>query len=110
MTYCKFCGKELEDDAVFCSKCGAHVEAEQYQSTNDFQSIIPKIEDSGHIAWGLLGFLVPIVGLILFLIWKDEKPKTSLMAGKGALISVILSIATTVLFFILFAIFGIASM
>ena len=62
--------------------------------------------NAGHVGWGPLGFLVPIVGLILFLIWKDEKPKTSLMAGKGALISIILSVAATVLFFIVFLVFG----
>lgn len=106
MTHCKFCGNALRDEDIFCSKCGVHIESQEYHNTNTFESFIPKIEDSGHIGWGLLGFLVPIVGLILFLIWKDEKPKTSLMAGKGALISIILSVVATVLFFIVFLVFG----
>lgn len=110
MTYCKYCGNELQNDDVFCSKCGANIEAQQYNN-NDFTTIFDKvdnIQDSGHVAWGLLGFLFPVIGLILFLVWKDEKPKTALMAGKGALISVILCVAATVLIFILFLVLGFA--
>ena len=45
--------------------------------------------DSGSIGWWFLGFFVPIVGLILYLVWKDEKPLSARRAGWGALISVI---------------------
>ena len=38
--------------------------------------------------WGLLGCCVPIVGLVLFLVWKDTKPKTAKAAGIGALVAV----------------------
>jgi len=33
-----------------------------------------------------------VVGLVLFLVWRDEKPKTAKAAGIGALVSVILTI------------------
>lgn len=42
--------------------------------------------------WGLLGCCIPVVGLVLFLVWRDEKPKTAKAAGIGALVSVILTI------------------
>ena len=48
--------------------------------------------DNGGFLWGLLGFCIPIVGLILFLVWKDQKPKTGKAAGIGALVSVILGV------------------
>ena len=48
--------------------------------------------DNGGFLWGLLGFCIPIVGLVLFLVWKDQKPKTAKAAGIGALISVILGV------------------
>ena len=38
------------------------------------------------------GFCIPIVGLILFLVWKDQKPRTAKVAGVGALISVIVGV------------------
>ena len=46
--------------------------------------------DKGGFLWGLLGCCIPIVGLVLFLVWKDTKPKTAKAAGIGALVSVIL--------------------
>ena len=38
---------------------------------------------------GLLGCCIPIAGLILFLVWKDTKPRTAKAAGIGALVCVI---------------------
>ena len=82
MKYCKNCGKEIDDAAVICPHCG--VQQEQLPVAGN---------DSGSIGWGILGCCIPIVGLVLFLVWKDQKPKTAKMAGMGALISVIASVA-----------------
>ncbi len=62
--------------------------------------------------WGLLGCCVPIAGLVLFLAWRDEKPKTAKAAGIGALISVILLGLLTLLYIVLiaFSIFVLSSM
>lgn len=77
MKYCKNCGKEINDQSVVCPHCGVQ------------QEDLAASGDSGSFGWGLLGFCIPIVGLILFLVWKGDKPKTAKMAGMGALISVI---------------------
>lgn len=53
--------------------------------------------DNGGFLWGLLGFCIPVVGLILFLIWKDQKPKTAKAAGIGALVSVIIYVVAYIL-------------
>ena len=58
--------------------------------------------DNGGFGWGLLGCCIPLVGLILFLVWKNEKPKTAKAVGMGALISVICSI----LFYFFSAVLG----
>ena len=52
---------------------------------------------------GLLGCCIPIVGLVLFLVWRDTKPKTSKAAGIGALVSVIVY----VLFYVFAAVVGV---
>ena len=49
-------------------------------------------KDRGGFLWGLWGCCIPVVGLVLFLVWRDEKPKTAKVAGIGALVSVILTI------------------
>ena len=51
-----------------------------------------QVNDSGSIGWGILGFIIPIVGLILFLVWRNTKPKCAKVAGIGALISVCINI------------------
>jgi len=58
------------------------------------------VTDNGGFGWGLLGFCIPIVGLILFLVWKGEKPKTAKAAGMGALISVIIGVVFYILLFV----------
>jgi len=63
----------------------------------------PQATDNGGFLWGLLGCCIPIVGLVLFLVWKDTKPKTSKAAGIGALVGVILMI----LYYILIAVVGV---
>lgn len=59
------------------------------------------VVDNGGVLWGLLGCCIPIVGLILFLVWKDQKPKTAKAAGIGALISVVLGIVCYILMFVI---------
>ena len=80
MAYCTNCGKEIDDKAVICPSCGV-----------EQKSAVPVV-DNGGIGWGILGCFIPIVGLILFLVWKDTKPKTAKAAGIGALVSVIIGI------------------
>lgn len=87
--FCKNCGKEIDDKASICVHCGV--------STNSN----PAVVDNGGFGWGLLGCCIPIVGLILFLVWKDTKPKTSKAAGIGALVATILIVLLYVFIFVL---------
>lgn len=52
----------------------------------------PGYVDNGGFGWGLLGCCFPLVGLILYLVWKNEKPRTAKAVGIGALISVGISL------------------
>ena len=53
------------------------------------QNVYGEIEEKGNFGWAILGFFFPIIGLILYIVWKSEKPKDSKYAGVGALVSVI---------------------
>ena len=92
MAFCKNCGAQIDDNAVVCTSCGVA------------QNTAPAVVDKGGFGWGVLGCCIPIVGLILFLVWKDTKPKTAKAAGIGALVSVILG---AVIYIVTFAL-GIA--
>ena len=62
------------------------------------------VDDKGGILWGLLGCCIPVVGLILFLVWKDSKPKTAKAAGIGALVCVVIYVVC----YIIMAIAGVS--
>ena len=64
--------------------------------------------DNGGFLWGLLGCCIPVVGLVLFLVWKDQKPKTAKAAGIGALVSVIISVVFYIIYFVILGAAGIA--
>lgn len=62
------------------------------------------------VGWGILGFFIPIVGFILWLVWKDEHPARSRSAGIGCLVSVCLGVVGSIIYIIiLFAILGLGS-
>lgn len=44
------------------------------------------IQEKGNIAWGILGFFIPIVGWILYFVWKNSKPADAKVAGMGGII------------------------
>ncbi len=46
-------------------------------------------QTKGNAGWAVLGFFFPLIGFILWLVWRNEKPGDSKMAGKGTLIGVI---------------------
>lgn len=49
-------------------------------------SAVPSVNDSGSIGWGILGLFFPLVGIILYFVWKSTKPKTAKVSLYGALI------------------------
>ncbi len=85
MKYCPKCGAELVDAAQVCYTCGCSQPPASI--TNDAKSF----------GFALLGFFIPVAGLVLYLVWKDTMPRKAKSAGKGALTSVIL----TVIFYLL---------
>lgn len=100
--YCPNCGEPIPDGARFCYKCGASLGYDYprraYDSDRGYDN------DSGSFGWAVLGFFIPLVGLILYLVWKDEKPKSAKRAGKGALVSVILYLIVIAIYVIVFVI------
>ncbi|MBR1747339.1 MAG: zinc ribbon domain-containing protein [Clostridia bacterium] len=97
--YCKNCGKQMGNDR-FCPYCGS--ENAPLRQTNRSSGT-----DSGSVGWGILGFFFPIVGLILFLVWREEKPLSSKAAGIGALVNVIVgAVGSIVAVLVTLAIFG----
>jgi uncharacterized membrane protein YvbJ len=95
MKYCSKCGKEIMDEAVICPGCGCA------QENNVQGNSVPQIKEAlsdiqkeawSNSGWLLLGFFIPIVGLILYLVWKETSPSKAKAAGYGALIGFVISL------------------
>lgn len=93
--YCPNCGNQIPDGAKFCPGCGASTDGRYGYNTPSYG------EDSGSIGWAFLGFFFPIVGLILYLVWRNEKPRSAKRAGTGALVAVILYVVLFVLYIVI---------
>lgn len=77
---------------------------EQYQNPNyNYQYPMPPVEQKANVGLAILSFLIPIAGLIIFLVEKDKKPKTAKASGICALVSFILYI---IFYVVMFAIGG----
>ena len=115
MVFCKYCGAQSPDGSTVCPACnaaqdnGASADANNsnpvpnptYTSNTYSNPTPPPTTDNGGFLWGLLGCCIPLAGLILFLIWKDNKPKTAKAAGIGAIVGVGIGIIFYVLMFAL---------
>ena len=104
--FCSTCGAELSEDMDFCPQCGLQIMPLPSDGLFPPDALLPPnapqppsdVAASDSFVWGLLGFFLPLVGLILFLIWMDSKPQSARAAGKGALVRVILAFLLLLLF------------
>ena len=88
--FCKKCGKEIMDDAVICVHCGC--------STQEAKNVIANTNDAPSTGMAVLGFFIPLVGLIIWAINKETKPLMAKSAGKGALIGFIVSLVFSIIY------------
>lgn len=125
--YCQNCGNKLEDNAVICTNCGTSVVNESNRQVNEnppnrfndnsesqqqaFESNENKkisqqpvaTEDKPNIVVNILSLCcIPILGVVMFFVWKDSHPK----AAKSALIFSLINIALGVVLYIILAALG----
>lgn len=93
MKYCTHCGGALADEAVICPNCGSAVP----------QAPMPEKNDKRSVGLNIVGFLFPLIGLILFLCLKKDTPVRAKSIGKWTLIGVVIAVVLGVAGGILFA-------
>lgn len=86
--YCRNCGKEIKDNTVQCPYCNVTI-------------VTTSQQDKASIGWGILGFCIPIAGLILYLMWKDTEQAQAKMVAKGAIVAVAFFLVCRIIDFIL---------
>ena len=66
--FCKKCGREIPDDSVFCTGCGAQVNMAQPSGKNssfDYYANQAKQEVQKYNIWAIVGFAVAAVSFFL---------------------------------------------
>jgi len=102
---CPSCGKQVSASATFCPNCGTSVAS--IKQSMDFTDPVSGGQtvlvagDAPSMGFAVLGFFIPLVGLILYLVWKDQFPLKARSCGKGALIGVITWVVVVFLCFVL---------
>ena len=85
MKYCQFCGAKIEKSAKFCTKCGRALDggAVRGKATEE--------NDAPNTGFAILGFFLPIIGIILYVVYSSTAPKKAKSALKGAIAGFIVS-------------------
>lgn len=85
--FCPHCGEQIAEQAEICPKCGVRVKGSSG-------------EDKPNILVNIISFCcIPILGIIMYFVWKDDKP----VAAKSALIWAIVAF---VFWFVISFVFG----
>ena len=91
MKTCAHCGKQLDDESMVCSSCGTPVDPVPEEQ---------EPEESSTAVFGALGFFIPLAGLILYCIWRNDSPRKAKHAGIGALVGFVSGIVLAILLFV----------
>ncbi len=103
---CTACGEIIPNGSQFCPKCGTPANNAAPFTGNAVA------QDGPSAGFAVLGFFFPLIGLILYLVWKDQTPLKAKSSGMGALTGFISSVVFSILFVIIYVVFilGIFSM
>jgi len=89
--FCPKCGKENVDTVEFCSSCGENLKGKPTEVSQE--SAVGPI--------GILFFCIPLVGAIMYFVWKEDKPEKAKRACHLALwgvgVGIIIQILSTII-------------
>ena len=96
MKRCNYCGREIDDYAIFCQHCGANQSDRNHRSHNEGASRYGSqntangygVNGYRSMGYAVLAFFFPIVGFIMWYIWRYTRPGRATSLLKGAVASV----------------------
>lgn len=86
MSFCTYCGSQVADGALFCPNCGANLNksaSSDASYTGGYFHTAPRRDYGESVGVAILSFIIPIVGVILWAVWKDGEPGKANSALKG---------------------------
>lgn len=90
--YCSQCGKEIETDMKYCPYCGAIVNINVNENVNQSE------QDAPSLLFAFISFFAPIIGIVLYIIWRKDSPKKAASCLKGLAAGIIFEIILYIIF------------
>lgn len=76
MKYCSNCGNKLNEDSIYCAKCGINLfNKESLPEKN-------KSSQGINILCGIIGFFFPIIGSIIYIALKNTNYEAAKVANR----------------------------
>ena len=82
--FCSKCGQKIADEAVVCIHCGCAV--------NGSKTTTAAGEDIPNGGLNVLGFLFPIIGLIMYCVMHGQTPRKANQIGAFSLVGFVASL------------------
>lgn len=89
LMYCRHCGQEISENSVICPICHYHLSNDRSE-TSSVESVMIC----------LFSFFIPLVGFVLWAIFKDEDSSKAKKALISSIIGVVLGLFLVILVFI----------
>ena len=116
--FCVKCGNYVDEKSKFCTQFGERVinfneERNNVNvnpiSSNNYGTTSAVKNDKPSVILTILSFFIPILGLVLFIVYRDKSPKKAKFVGISALIGFILGIIASIALIIFFSFYIITS-
>ena len=94
MKICNKCGHQIDENAIFCSNCGARVNGDRtgFTSYNPyFGQGTPIIDTKGSVLIAVVSFFWAYAGLLLWLFMRRTRPGKARSALKGMIAGISVS-------------------
>lgn len=92
---CRFCDKFIPEKSVGCPYCGNIVNPQMGQASHNPN---PQAKnDSPSFLWGLFAFILPLAGIVLYLLWHKEYPERCASILKGIIVCIVLGVISGIL-------------
>lgn len=112
--YCESCGEKLNDNTESGMPVEQEAPAISEQTLSEDAPVINQTtkedapttiqsepsQDASSVGLGILCFFFPVVGLVLFLVWRENLPKRAKSCGIGALIGAGVGALLTIIYFV----------
>lgn len=94
MKHCQHCGRQVAVNAFSCPSCGF-----AFERQTQFGATVSS--DGLSFGYALLGFIFPMLGFIMYLIWRNLFPLRASSIGRGVLTRLVFYIALMILMIVL---------